>query len=137
MPRDGSAPTEEFEGQETERKRRPEQDGFAHSLSPVDLPEPSAPLPHGLRWTTTAIACASLVLALLNAPAVRSWSYQLPPSTASARVVSGAEAWYGIVGRAGLNRPVEAMHGWWQAARDMRFHDDARTRPDQASPDAG
>jgi len=90
-------------------------------LSPVDLPEPPAPLPHGLRWTTTAIAIAALLLALLNAHAIRGWSYQLTPNAASARIVTAAEAWYDTVGRAGLNRPVETMHGWWQSARAARF----------------
>lgn len=121
MPRDGSAST-----QETERREAgpcSEQDGLAHSLSPVDLPEPPAPLPHGLRWTTVAIVWASLVLALLNAHAVRAWSYQLPPGAASARIVTAAEAWYAAVDQAGLNRPVEAMHGWWQTAKEARFHD--------------
>jgi hypothetical protein len=87
----------------------------------VDLPEPSTPLPHGLRWTSIVIATASLLLALLNAHAIRGWSYQLPPSAASARVVSAAETWYDALDEGGLNRPVEAMHGWWQAARDVRF----------------
>jgi hypothetical protein len=131
MPRDGSAPITELESPKAGQAPLSEQDGLAHSLSPVDLPEPPAPLPHGLGWTTTTIACASLVLALLNAHAIRSWSYQLPPSAASARVVSAAEAWYALVDRAGLNRPVETMHGWWQAGRDMRFHGEAPAGPDR------
>jgi hypothetical protein len=127
MPRDGSGPTEEIERPETRQQPLAERDGLAHSLSPVDLPEPPAPLPHGLRWTTNVIASAGLVLALLNAHAIRSWSYQLAPSAASSRVVSAAEAWYDIVGQAGLNRPVETMHGWWQEGRDLRFGDAAQT----------
>jgi hypothetical protein len=90
-------------------------------LSPVDLPEPPTPLPHGLRWTTTAIAVATLLLALLNAHAIRGWSYQLTPNAASTRIVAAAEAWYDTLDRAGLNRPVAAMHGWWQSARSARF----------------
>ena len=99
----------------------PGTDGLAHSLSPVDLPAPPAPLPHGLKWTTAAIAWATLVLFLLNAHALRSWSYQLPPTDLSARVVTLAETWYDTADRVGLNRPVEAMHGWWQGAKDRRF----------------
>jgi hypothetical protein len=121
MPRDGSTPIGEIERPEASPAPLSVQDGLAHSLSPVDLPAPPVPLPHGLRWTTTAIFWAALVLALLNAHAVRSWSYQLPPGAASAQVVSAAETWYAIVDRAGLNRPVEAMHGWWQSAKDARF----------------
>jgi hypothetical protein len=123
MPRDGSAASEETEGKEAERAPLHDPVGLAHSLSPVDLPDPPAPLPHGLRWTSVAIAWASLVLAFLNAHAIRDWSYQLPPNATSARVVTAAEAWYGAVDRAALNRPVEAMHAWWQAARDIRFQD--------------
>jgi hypothetical protein len=120
MPRDGLAPTVE-----TDPKARcaPLADplGLAHSLSPVDLPEPPVPLANPLRWATTVIATATLFLLLFNAHALRSWSYQLTPNDASARVVSIAEAWYDIAGRFGLNRPVEAMHARWQAARDAQF----------------
>jgi hypothetical protein len=78
-----------------------------------------------------AIAWASLVLALLNAHAIRSWSYQLPPGAAASRIVAGAEAWYAAVDRAGLNRPVETMHGWWQSAKDARFDDGRRSAADR------
>jgi hypothetical protein len=91
------------------------------TLSPVDLPAPPAPLPHGLRWATTMIAWATLTLFLLNAHALRDWAYRLPPSDASARVVVLAEAWFDTVDRVGLNRPVETMHGWWQSTRERRF----------------
>jgi len=86
-------------------------------LSPVDLPEPETPLPHGLRWATTAIAVATLVLALTNAHAIRGWAYQLTPNETSARVVTVAEGWYDVVDRIGLNAPFETMHGWWESAR--------------------
>jgi hypothetical protein len=133
MPRDGSGPTEEKPdaGPATQR----ETEGLAHSLSPVDLPEPPVPLPHGLGWATRVIAWASLVLLLLNAHALRSWSCQLPPGAASAQVVNAAESWYDLVGQAGLNRPVETMHAWWQAARELRFQRD-EPAPDRALPEA-
>ena len=91
------------------------------TLSPVDLPEPATPLPHPLAWTSRVILLATLVLAMLNAHAIRGWAYQLPPNAATARVVAAAEAWYDAAGGVGLNRPVETMHGWWQAAREARF----------------
>jgi hypothetical protein len=131
MPRDGSAPTNEIEGREAKPVTPHEQDGLAQSLSPVDLPAPPEPLPHGLKWTTMVIVWASLVLALLNAHAIRAWSYQLPPGAASARIVNAAEAWYATVEQAGLNRPVEAMHGWWQAAKEMRVHADSPAAADR------
>jgi hypothetical protein len=96
---------------------------LADTLSPVDLPDPPTPLPHPLRWTTTAIAVATLLLALLNANAIRGWSYQLTPNAYSARIVAAAEAWYDAVEPVGLNRPVEAMHGWWQKVKNLRFED--------------
>jgi hypothetical protein len=131
MPRDGSGPTEEIEKPEAGTVARTDAEGLANSLSPVDLPEPPVPQPHGLRWTTTVIVSASLMLLLLNAHAIRDWSYQLPPSAASARVVSAAESWFDAVDQVGLNRPVEIMHGWWQGARDARFQrDDAGLRDD-------
>ena len=118
MPRDGSG-----SGKEIERTPA-DANGLALSLSPVDLPEPPAPLPNGLRWTTIAIAWATLVLLLLNAHALRSWAYQLPPTDVSAKVVTLAESWYDTADRFGLNRPVEAMHGWWQTAKDRRFREE-------------
>jgi hypothetical protein len=99
--------------------------GLAFSQSPVDLPEPLIPPPHPLRWTTNVIAVAALVLALLNAHAIRGWAWQLPPSPWSERAVIAAESWYDMVGRLGLNGPVEGMHGEWQKLRNARF--DRRT----------
>jgi hypothetical protein len=90
-------------------------------LSPVDLPDPPTPLPHGLRWASQVIAVATLVLALLNAHALRGWSYQLPPNDRTAMIVTFAEAWYDVADQAGLNRPFEAMHAAWQSAKDARF----------------
>lgn len=100
--------------------------GLAFSLSPVDLPEPLVPERAPLRWLSTVVATATLTLALLNAHAIRSWAYQLPPGAWSERAVLVAEAWHGALGRAGLNRPFVTMHGWWLAARGEV----------QASPDA-
>ena len=99
----------------------PDPFGLARTLSPVDLPEPLVPPPHPLPWTSTVIATAAAVLALLNAHAIRGWAYQLPESAASERTIAAAEAWYDLVGRVGLNRPVEVLHGRWQAAKAARF----------------
>ena len=93
---------------------------LAYSQSPVDLPEPLIPA-HPLRWTTTVIVVAALVLGLLNAPAIRGWAWQLPPGPWSERAVTAAEGWYDMVGRLGLNGPVETMHREWQGLRDARF----------------
>ncbi|HEV2818854.1 MAG TPA: hypothetical protein VGW40_16725 [Allosphingosinicella sp.] len=95
--------------------------GLEDTLSPVDLPEPPRPLPRPLRWTSEAIAAATLFLALFNAHAIRGWTYDLPPSAASERVIAAAEGWYAASAALGLDRPVEAMRGWWQSAKEMRF----------------
>ena len=120
-PRKPKTAAEEIKRTEPERAPLPDPTGLAHTLSPVDLPEPAVPLPHPLRWTTIVIAVATLVLALLNAHALRSWSYQLPPNDYSARVVTIAESWYDLAGSLGLNRPVEVMHNAWQGVKDARF----------------
>jgi len=106
--------------------------GLALSQSPVDLPEPLIPPPHPLRWTSTAIAVAALVLSLLNAHAIRGWAYQLPPGAWSESAVSLAEGWYGAVDAYGLNGPVEAMHRGWEAQRARRF--EAPAEASAASP---
>ena len=107
----------------------PDPSGLAHSLSPVDLPEPTAALPQPLRWTSLVIALAALSLAMLNAHAIRGWSYQLPPGAVSARIVVVAEGWHDRLDGIGLNRPSETLRGWWRSARDRRFEG-------QDSPDA-
>ncbi len=95
--------------------------GLDHSLSPVDLPDPPVPLARPLRWTSLVIALAALTLALLNAHAIRGWSYTLPPNAVSVRVVGAAEAWYDLLDPIGLNRPVATMHGWWQSFKGLRW----------------
>ena len=118
----------------TEPAPLPDPAGLARTLSPVDLPEPAVPLPHPLRWTSQVIAIGTLFLLLFNAHALRGWSYQLPPNDYSARVVTLAEGWYDLVGKAGFNRPVEAMHARWQAARDARFSGQATPKPGDSAP---
>jgi hypothetical protein len=109
--------------------------GLAYSLSPVDLPdplEPAAAASGGLRWTSTVIAVATLTLALLNANALRGWTYQLSPDAYSAKAVAAAESWHDAAGGIGLNRPVEAIHQRWQALKDLRFRDQASPASRQA-----
>jgi hypothetical protein len=95
--------------------------GLEYSLSPVDLPEPAAPPPHQLRWTSQVILVAALLLAVLNAHAIRGWAYQLPPGPYSARAAMAADAWYGAVGAFGLNRPVAILHERWKSLKTHRF----------------
>ena len=110
-------------------RKKPRQDqaplpgptGLEHTLSPVDLPPPPAPLPQPLRWTSEAIAAATLFLAVFNAHAIRGWCYDLPPGAVSERLIGAAESWYAATAAVGLNRPVETMRGWWQSAKEKRF----------------
>ena len=104
--------------------------GLAHSLSPVDLPEPAVPLEHPLRWTSTVIGVATVTLALLNAHALRGWTYDLPPGAASARAVDAAETWHDATGRVGLDRPGAAVRERWQQMKALRFE----SQPSPADP---
>jgi hypothetical protein len=99
--------------------------GLAHSLSPVDLPEPALPLEHPLRWTSIVIGVATLTLALLNAHALRGWTYELPPAASSTRAVAAAETWHDLTGRFGLNRPAAAVRERWQRLKARRFENQA------------
>ena len=119
-------------GREIESRERgplPDRDGLALTESPVDLPDPAEPLPAPLRWTSEVIVAATLVLALFNAAAIRSWSYQLDTNAFTARVVTAAEAWYDVADSVGLNRPVAATHAGWQSVKDLRFGSEADRPP--------
>ena len=116
----GTAETarEEVSRTEPDKAPLPDPGGLAHSLSPVDLPEPPAPLPRPLRWTVTMIATASLLLALFNAGAIRGWAYDLRPTPLNQCVVAASEAWYDLTAAIGLNKPVDTMRGWWDGVRE-------------------
>lgn len=99
----------------------PDDSGLANAFSPVDLPEPDEPLERPLLWASTVIATACLLLALFNADAIRSWSYDLPAGPISSRIVEGAEAWHDITASIGLTAPASAMRGVWDNAQAARF----------------
>lgn len=134
----GQVDTARAEVAQTEPARAPlpDPEGLAHTLSPVDLPEPAEPLPHPLAWTATVILVASLVLALLNAGAIRGWAYELKPTAFNQRIVAAAEGWYDLTATIGLNHPVEAMRGWWQKAQKARFDGKAEGAQSETGPDA-
>lgn len=99
----------------------PDVEGLAHTMSPVDLPEPAEPLPNPLRWTVTVIAVAGIFLALFNAGAIRSWAYELKEGPVSERIVSTAEGWFDLTASAKLEVPVDTMRGWWKQVQNARF----------------
>jgi len=123
--------TEEIERTEPERAPLPDPTGLAHTSSPVDLPEPAEPLPHdGLKWTSTIIGVATLVLLVFNAHTLRGWAYELAPTETTAKVVTLSESWYDTTARLSLNRPVESLHHWWRSVMNMRFPGQEAAAPD-------
>ena len=122
---------EEIEATPVEAQPLPDALGLTHTSSPVDLPEPAAPLPHdGLKWTTTVLAVAAAFLLLFNAHSLRGWAYELVPDDVSAKIVSVSETWYDTTAKAGLNRPVEALHAWWRGNMNLRFPWQEAAMPD-------
>jgi hypothetical protein len=134
----GETDTARAEVAQTEPAKAPLPDpsGLAHSLSPIDLPEPAEPLPRPIGWTVTVIAVAGLVLALFNAAAIRGWAYELKPTAINQRIVTAAEGWYDATAAFALHRPVEIMRGWWQSAQAARFAGEGETAETQPGPDA-
>lgn len=93
-------------------------------LSPVDLPGDMAGDRAGegaaLGWTVRIVAAACLLLALLNAAAIRSWASELAPGPATEPAIAAADAWHGQAEALGLTAPVATLHGWWEGARALR-----------------
>lgn len=114
----------------------PDVEGLAHSMSPVDLPEPDAPLPNPLAWTFTVIATAGIFLALFNSGSIRSWSYELKPGLVTERVVTASESWFDATSSAGLEVPVESMRGWWKVVQNARFPGQEPAPETAAGPEA-
>lgn len=111
----------------------PDPSGLENTLSPVDLPGDLPEDKDALRWATTAIAVATLVLLPLNATAIRGWAYELKPGPATGPIVESAEDWYDATAMLGLNLPVETMRGWWQSLQEAEFSS-ADEEPAEAQP---
>jgi len=114
----------------------PDAEGLAHTMSPVDLPEPDQPLPNPLTWTVTVIATAGIFLALFNSGSIRSWSYELKPGTVNERVVSASESWFNFTSAAGLEAPVDAMRSGWKNVQNARFPGQDPVPETEAGPEA-
>lgn len=104
--------------------------------SPVDLPPAEGEEPRPLLWAFIAIGVAAAFLALFNATALRGWAYQLEPGPVSERVVNAAESWYAQTEVLYLNRPVEAMSGWWEALKGVEFGGGGDSAADREPPQA-
>ncbi|MGJ8537185.1 MAG: hypothetical protein ACSHW2_08525 [Parasphingopyxis sp.] len=93
----------------------------ADMTSPVDLPPPDGEESHPLLWASTAIAVATGFLLLFNASALRGWAFELEPSPQNERIVAAADSWYQKTEAFYLDRPVDAMSGWWLAIKALEF----------------
>ena len=114
----------------------PDPEGLAHTLSPVDVPEPAEPLPHPLRWTVTVMATAGAVLALFNAGSIRGWAGELRPTPVNDRIIVAADSWYDATAAVGLNRPADQLRGWWETVQKARFGNaQNETGPDAQAPE--
>jgi hypothetical protein len=113
----------------------PDTAGPAHSFSPVDLPEPDAPLERPLTWTVTVIATAGLFLALFNAEAIRGWAYDMKPTPITERLVDTSETWFEVPAALGLDRPVTVMRGWWKDLQSARFPGQKEAGPAAEAPE--
>jgi hypothetical protein len=91
------------------------------TLFPVDIPGEDPPGAHPLRWTSVALAVASLFLLLTNAVSIRDWTNDLSPSPAQARLAGVAERWVVITDSMGLGSPRAALHARWKQAEAVKF----------------
>lgn len=105
----------------------PDPEGLAHTLSPVDLPEPAWPQPHALRWTVTVIVTACAVLALFNAHSIRGWAYDLKEGRFTQSITTTSEGWFDVTASLGLDRPAAQLRAWWDQAKAARFPGTAET----------
>ena len=101
-------------------------------MSDSPIPAPADPddqlaLARSLRWTTTVIGVAALVLVLFNATALKNWSASLNPNTVTVAAAGVAAGWEDLTGRIGLTAPRAVVHNAWAAGRSVTF-------PQKASP---
>jgi hypothetical protein len=76
------------------------------------------------RWTGRTILFATVMLAFVNAPSIKSWASTLDPSFASETVRRLADVWTGSMAQAGFEEPrrairrgYDAWKGWGAAER--------------------
>ncbi len=93
-----------------------------HQLdSPVSLPPGPSERRNGWRWTTVAIATATLALAAFDAPALQGWFDELPASPLTEPLRAPIARLDAATAAAGIDRPVRWLHDRWQALRAARF----------------
>jgi|KBSSwiStaDraftv2_1062776.scaffolds.fasta_scaffold191369_3 hypothetical protein len=98
--------------------------------SPVDLPNPTLPKGHPLRWTTICIATASLFLLATNAVSLRDWVDEQTPGPIQAKAAVLAASWQDLTDRVGLGKPRALLHREWKEAQATRF-ERSPAKPDQ------
>lgn len=92
--------------------------------SPVDLPGRMLPQRHPLRWTTIAIATASLFLLATNAVSLRGWIEEQPAGPIQVRLAALAVRWEGVTQSLHLGAPRAALHQLWKSVQAARFNSD-------------
>jgi hypothetical protein len=87
--------------------------------SPVDVPGDG--LPSALRWTSTVIVTAALVLALGDAAAIDNWAQNLPDSPVKGPVIVASRNWLDLTKELHLARPAETVRTEYDRINAARF----------------
>lgn len=85
---------------------------------PADLPGEEG---GALRWAAGIIALATLLLALLNAQALRSWAEDFEPGPRTNRVAAAARGWEDMTATLGLGVPQAKLRKSWKAVESARW----------------
>ena len=73
------------------------------------------------RWAGRTILFATLLLAVLNAPSIKSWATTLSPSWASETVVELTDVWNKRTAAAGLQAPRDAVAKTYQSWKTAKW----------------
>ena len=94
-----------------------------HGFEPELPPPENTDALRAKGWTTRTVLFATLLLAVLNAHALETWATTLPPDWGGQTVRALADAWYGRMSSAGLDRPRAAIHDAYDAKKSLTWDD--------------
>ncbi|WP_271144647.1 hypothetical protein [Brevundimonas sp. NIBR10] len=83
------------------------------------------------RWTTRAIAFATLLMLVFNAASIQNWSRQQPPGWITSTVQQLGDVWSAQLTQLGADRPRQAVRDAWVSFQRLGF--DGRKRPDDTA----
>ena len=83
------------------------------------------------RWTTRAIAFATLLMLVFNAASIQNWSRQQPPGWVTSTVQQLGDVWSAQLTQLGADRPRQAVMDAWVSFQRLGF--DGRMRPDDTA----